>query len=232
MIADAFVNSDPRISRILNNAPETIKNEFLIKNFPAKSIIQRKDFDLTSFFIICKGQVRVVNEFDCGNLYVIEKNEAIDFIGDVAALARHEKASVTTEAITDCLVIEMPLSSFYEWIKLDNNFLLMVSQRVATKLYNSSYAKGMELYYPTTHLVVNLIVNYIDNIQTINKSNICINLTRQQIAETIGVTTRTINRAIKTLKDDGLISTSRGQIHVDNTQYIRLIEALEDNKYC
>lgn len=234
MIIDKLLGISPKVNSILSGAPETIKNQCTVEKFSAESIIQRKDYGITSFFIICQGEVRVVNEFECGNLYVIEENKAIDFIGDVAALAGLKKASATTQAITDCLTIKLPLSSFYEWIKVDNSFLLMVSQRVATKLYNSSYTKGMELYYPATHLILNLIITYINTMKNPkrNKSSIYVKLTRQQIAETLGVTVRTVNRAIKRLKDDNLIFTSRGQIQINNNQYRQLIEAFETNKYC
>jgi len=42
--------------------------------------------------------------------------------------------------------------------------------------------------------------------------------TRQQLAETCGVSVRTVNRCIIRLKDKGLISTSKGKIKLSKEQ--------------
>lgn len=230
MLLHELLNGNPELEKILGNMPGVIKNKCVIKKIPAKSIIQRKDDALTSFSIICKGEVRIINEFDNGNLYTIEKNKAIDFIGEVTALAGQERTSVTIEAMTDCIIIQLSLLDFFKWIELDNDFLLTISKRVASKLYNSSYTKGVELFYPAIHLMLNFLINYI-NKDMKNGSNICIDMTRQQISEKLGVTVRTVNRTIKKLKDENLISINKGKIQIDNYQYNQLVEALEDRRY-
>lgn len=230
MIHNEFLNENTKLKELIDNMPEKIKNKCNIKNFPSKSIIQRKDDELTFFSIICKGEVKVINEFDNGNLYIIEKNEAIDFIGEVTALAGQKKTSVTIEAITDCIVIQMPLEDFFEWIKIDNKFLLMVSKRVANKLYNSSYTKGMELFYPAIHLMLDLIINSVNqNIKS--NDNVRMDLTREQISEKLGVTIRTVNRTIKKLKDENLILINKGKVQVDGCKYKQLVRAFEDRIY-
>lgn len=230
MLIYKLLSENPDLEKILKNMPETVKNRCVIKKYPSNSIIQRKDDTLTSFSIICMGEVRIINEFDNGNLYTIEKNKAIDFIGEVTALAGEEKTSVTIEAITDCITIQLSLFDFFTWIKSDNDFLLMLSRRVASKLYNSSYTKGVELFYPAIHLMLNFLINYI-NKDIKGKNTILIDMTRQQISEKLGVTVRTVNRTIKQLKDENLISINKGKIQVDSYQYIELVKALENRKY-
>ena len=50
--------------------------------YPPGTIIHQKDFTLNYFGIIAKGEHRVINEFQNGNVYMIEKNEPIDFVGE------------------------------------------------------------------------------------------------------------------------------------------------------
>lgn len=230
MTLQELLNANPNLEEIISNMPEVIKSKCVIKKYPSNSIIQRKNDDLTSFSIICKGEVKVINEFDNGNLYIIEKNNAIDFIGEVTALAGQKNTSVTIEAITDCVVIQISLEDFFEWIKSDNNFLLMISKRVANKLYNSSYTKGVELFYPAIHLMLDLLINSVKK-DVKSKRKIRIDLTREQISEKLGVTIRTINRTIKRLKDENLITINKGKIQIDNIQYEQLVTAFEDRRY-
>ncbi len=230
MTLQELINENHKLEEILSNMPEEIKNKCIIKKYPSKSIIQRKNDELASFSIICKGEVKVINEFENGNLYIIEKNKAIDFIGEVTALAGQEKTSVTIEAITDCIVFQLSLADFFKWVKSDNNFLLIIARRVANKLYSSSYTKGVELFYPCIHLMLDLLINSV-NQDIKGKSKVRIELTREQISEKLGVTIRTVNRTIKKLKDENLISINKGKIHFDSHQYEQLVRAFEDRVY-
>jgi CRP/FNR family transcriptional regulator, cyclic AMP receptor protein len=230
MLLHKLLEETPDLFKILENMPEPIKKRCLIKTFPAKSIIHQKDDDLAYFSILCKGEVKILNEFDNGNSYVIEKNKAIDFIGEVAIIAGKKKTSVTTEAETDCIVLQVSRSDFHKWIEQDNNFLLLVSKRIANKLYNSSYTRGVELFYPAIHLVLTFIINYV-SIKINNNHNVIIDTTRQQMAEELGLAVKTINRTIKRLKDNNLISIDKGKIHINKKQYIQLNELLENKKY-
>ena len=230
MLIDQLICRDPKLEKILKNMPEAIKDRCIVREIPSGSIIVRKDDDLTSFSIICKGKVRIINEFDNGNVYLIEQNQAIDFIGEVTALAGERKTSVTIEAITNCIIIQMSLKDFYKWIEADNNFLLMISKGVASKLYTSSYTKGVELFYPAIHLLVDFLIDYSG--KDINKKDKAIVLlTRQQISEKLGVTVKTVNRTIKRLKDEDMISVSKGKINVCKGQYKKLVQAMKDRRY-
>ena len=43
-------------------------------------------YKLEKFGIIAKGEHRVINEFQNGDIYMIEKNKPIDFVGEVTIL--------------------------------------------------------------------------------------------------------------------------------------------------
>ena len=59
--------------------PEKLWTRYTIRVYPPGTIIHQKDFKLETFGIIAKGEHRVINEFQNGNVYMIEKNEPIDF---------------------------------------------------------------------------------------------------------------------------------------------------------
>ena len=54
---------------------------------------------------------------------MIEKNEAIDFIGEVTILADKPNTSVTIETLTDCVVFMISRADFEMWIAQDIPFL-------------------------------------------------------------------------------------------------------------
>jgi len=230
MLINELISSNPKLAKLLTNMPETVKTQCLIKQYPSKAIIQRKDDFLKYFSIICIGEVNILNEFENGNQILIEKNEAIDFVGEVTALSDQEKTSVTIEAVTDCTIIQLPLKNFFQWLEEDSNFLLFISKRIANKLYNSSYTRGIELFYPAIHLMLGFLIRYGERNMN-NKQFFKVDLTHQQISEFLGVTSRTINRVVKQLKDEEMISINKGKIQVNSIQYKRLIDAMNDKIY-
>ena len=94
----------PALREYTRNMPEDIRSRCTVRTHKAGSIIHQKDEILTHFGIVAIGENRVINEFENGNVYMIEGNHAIDFIGEVTLLAGQPRTSVTIEALTDNIV--------------------------------------------------------------------------------------------------------------------------------
>ena len=114
------------------------QNRSVIKVIPPGQIIHQKNYELDYFAFVCCGDHRAINEFENGNVYMMEKNEAIDFVGEVTILAGQERTSVTLETITECVLLQMPRKDFERWIKEDIDLLYLIASKVAFKLYRSS----------------------------------------------------------------------------------------------
>ena len=83
MTLEELIETYPEAETYFKNMPEELKTRYTIRKFPPGTIIHQKDYPLDYFGIVCSGDHRVINEFENGNVFMIEKNEAIDFIGEV-----------------------------------------------------------------------------------------------------------------------------------------------------
>ena len=81
MTLEELIETYPEAETYFKNMPEELKTRYTIRKFPPGTIIHQKDYPLDYFGIVCSGNHRVINEFENGNVFMIEKNEAIDFIG-------------------------------------------------------------------------------------------------------------------------------------------------------
>ena len=81
----------PELENYIQYMPEELYKRHTIRVYPPGTIIHQKDYPLASFGIIEKGEHRVINEFENGNVYMIEKNEPIDFVGEVTILEAWKK---------------------------------------------------------------------------------------------------------------------------------------------
>lgn len=213
MTFEALLKLYPALSALSEHMPEEIKRTFWLKTYPPHSIIHQKDAVLTCFGVVLKGRHRVINEIENGNIFMIEKNEALSFIGEVTLLAGYDQSSVTIETITECVVMFMTIQQFYTWIERDIDLLRLLATGISRKLYSASYSRGERQYYSVRYIVLKYLVEYCQTrLQSGEVSAVRLEKTREEISEELGLTTKTLNRTIKQLKDNNLLSIDKGKL--------------------
>ena len=223
----------PALKEYTKNMPEDIRSRCTVRTHAAGSIIHQKNMELEYFGIVAKGENRVINEFENGNVYMIESNKAIDFIGEVTILAGMSRTSVTIEAVTDNVVAYISRKDAERWLASDMNILHLTARHTAFKLYRSSYNTGAKLFYPPSYLLLDYMVKY--GRQSGMESSrppktITVLRTRQMLQEEIGVNVKTLNRTIRQLKEEGFFSLCKGKITFTREQYGMAMEWLEAAK--
>ena len=223
----------PALKEYTKNMPEDIRSRCTVRTHAAGSIIHQKNMELEYFGIVAKGENRVINEFENGNVYMIESNKAIDFIGEVTILAGMSRTSVTIEAVTDNVVAYISRKDAERWLASDMNILHLTARHTAFKLYRSSYNNGAKLFYPPSYLLLDYMVKY--GRQSGMESSrppktITVLRTRQMLQEEIGVNVKTLNRTLRQLKEEGFFSLCKGKITFTREQYGMAMEWLEAAK--
>ncbi len=219
MTFDDVIEKVPQLKEYLCNMPEELKSKFIVKIHPPGTIIHHQQTELDIFGIVASGEHRVINLFEDGNIFMIEKNEPIDFIGEVTILAGMKETSVTIETITESIIMYISRADFEEWIKKDIHFLYLVSQKVALKLYRSSSNRGAKLFYPPHFLLLDYLIKYAQENNISKNKYLVIKKTRQELFEETGITVKTINRTVSKLKEDQVISIAKGKISMTYDQY-------------
>lgn len=220
----------PALKEYTKNMPADMRGRCTVRTHAAGSIIHQKDMELDYFGIVAIGENRVINEFENGNVYMIEGNTAIDFIGEVTILAGMPRTSVTIEAITDNVVAYISRRDAEMWLSKDMNILRLSAGHTAFKLYRSSYTNGAKLFYPPSYLLLDYIVRY--GRQNGMESGrpphaITISRTRQLLQEEIGVNVKTLNRTIRQLKDEEFFGVCKGKLTFTRDQYKKAMDWLE-----
>lgn len=221
MTLQELIKEYPETAPYFTHMPEELHARYTIRRFAPGTIIHQKDYPLDYFGIVCSGDHRVINEFENGNVFMIEKNEAIDFIGEVTILAGKEKTSVTIETLTPCVVFMISRADFEMWIAKDIHFLRLVTQKIAYKLYRSSYNRGARLFYPPNFLLLDYLLKYAASNNIEKTGEILLPKTREEIREELGMTVKTINRTVAKLKDAELVGIRKGKICMSLAQYHR-----------
>ena len=211
----------PGLREFTARIPGELDGRFQLKTYPAHALIHQKDSPLEQIGILLQGTFRVVNEFENGNVFMIEMNEAVSFIGEVTLLAEAATTSVTIETVTDCLLAFLPAETFDAWLRQDIGLLRAVSRHVAAKLYCSSYNRGERLFYSAKYVLLKYLVRQAEEQGVPAAGQAVLNKTRRQISEEVGLTEKTINRTLAQLVKDGVLSIRRGKAAFSAEQYRR-----------
>lgn len=213
---------------MLEHMPERIRKRTTRKTYvPGETIVQKGD-RANLAVLLTKGRIRVCTEFANGQRFIFGSMEVPDLIGDLEILAEQEYYSATNEAVTDCEGIAMRADTFLEWMRLDNDFAVSVAKRLAAKMYPTSKEAGRVKFLPSLERLQDYIVKRLGSIKT---DTFILHTSRQQIADDIGTSVKTVNRCVTKLKDAGLISLFHGKIMLNNEQQeILRANSLNDNK--
>lgn len=203
--------------------PAELHGVYVLKELPARYLIHQKDSPLDRVGVLCEGGLRVVNEFASGNAFMIEHTEPVDFIGDVTVLAGRPKVSVTIETCCPSTVLFFTRTDFEFWMERDPHLVREMARKVAGKLYQSSYGRGKELFFSSPRRLMEYLFR-----ETAGAAELVrLSATRQQMAEELGMSLKTVDRTVSKLRQEGLLTVQRGKICISSDQRERMAERLD-----
>ncbi len=216
----------PGLSEMGWQIPAELDGRFELRTLQPHCLIHQKDTPLREVGILLKGSFRAVNEFENGNLFMIETNDPISFTGEVAHLSGYGITSVTLETVTECQIAFMPVKVFDEWLNRDVRLLRYISERIANKLYVTSYHRGERMFYSTKYVLLRYLLDEYDRARR-QDCAVVIRKTRQQMCEEIGMSVNSINRLLTSFRQEKLIEMNHGKITMGEEQRRAAEEALK-----
>ena len=211
-----------KLEYILDHMPAEIKRQTTHKVYlPGESIV-RKGENAKHVYLLTKGETRVSNEFASGQRYTFGSLDVPDLIGDLEVLAGQDLYAASNEAASTCEVIAMRAETFLQWMHIDNDFAVAVAQLLAAKMYPTSNEAGRVKFLPSLSRLHSYLLKRLGGIET---DLFILHTSRQQIADDIGTSVKTVNRGVVKLKEAGLISLLHGKITINKQQQ----QSLKDN---
>lgn len=209
----------PDFREFSDHMPPELDGRFIPRTYPPYTVIHRKDSPLERIGILLKGTFRVINEFENGNVFMIEQNDAVSFIGEITLFAGAATTSVTIETVTECETAFLPIPVFRQWLESDPRFMSRMLRHIAGKLYCASYSRGERLFYSSSYLLLKYVVGEAEALGVAEAERVVLRRTRRQLSEALGMQEKTINRTISRLCEEGAFSLEHGKIAMSREQY-------------
>ena len=194
-----------KLEQVIEFMPESIRPQVSRRTFRPGEFVVRKGERADHVYILTKGTTRVSNEFASGQRYTFAQQNVPDLIGDLEVLAGQEYFSATNEALTECEVLAMTAETF--------------KKQLASKMYPTSNENGQIKFQPSLQRLQEYLVK---RVQLSPSERFILRTSRQQIADDIGTSVKTVNRGVSKLRDAGLITLLHGKISISAEQQQKL----------
>lgn len=211
----------------LNEIPDYINDKYKIVTFEKLETVTFKGDSIKKIYISLEGKMQVKNEFENGFIYSFAEVESISYIGAMEIMANEYEYSATLQTTTTCTMIEIEVDDFINWINKDHELALRVLRFVSKDMYKQSLKKGEGFAYPAIYSLISYFTSVYENE---GESTVNLKKSREEIGSKLGFSIRTINRNIKLLKEENLISVNRKTISINEEQFNKLIYKLESIK--
>ena len=180
-------------------------------------------------YILCRGTVRTTSHNSAGSTYVIDEYRAPVVFGEMEVISESPFYLGSLTATSNCEFISMPREDYLQWIRLDSEALLARSRWIIKNLTRQSgYERSLLSWSGTKRLMYMLSELTRDQIHRgVVEWPFVVRLTRQELADKIGTSTKTVARGVEELKEQGMISVQHGKIVITERQFQRLDDAMK-----
>lgn len=181
-----------------------------------------------SVYILCRGTARITSHNSAGSTYVIDEYRAPVVFGEMEVISENPFYLGSLTATSNCEFISMPREDYLQWIRLDSEALLARSRWIIKNLTRQSgYERSLLSWGGTKRLMYMLSELTRDQIHRgVVEWPFVVRLTRQELADKIGTSTKTVARGVEELKEKGMISVQHGKIVITERQFQRLDDAM------
>lgn len=182
------------------------------------------DEDISTVWILLSGQVKALEEYATGDIFIFKKFPAPEVFGEVETLADITRFRATLITETECVFLNLPVGVYQEFMKNNPQYLY---RRTKVILKRSLDEKKHMRMFLMMESIDRIKIYLIQNYKLFAKDDMCIlRITRQQMAEETGYAVKTVNRAIKLLSEENLLEVRGQRIIIKETQYKEMFESV------
>jgi len=233
LVLDLFDQYYSKLSGWFPDVPDGEIHKFLIRPFETGELLVRKDRLFQNLYIVLDGVCDVINQLDNGSEVITLKLTSGDFIGVSESTFGSLRNIASVKACSRLYAAEMENGTFKDWLRRYPSFTDFVMKNLVTRLH---YTADLAANCQTSSAKVNLAKYLLDRFHVERTSHpedykgpIKIQETHTMISAFLGVSPRTVERQVLSLKKEGLITTSRGKISISAAQYQELLRFITSN---
>lgn len=212
------------LNKYLENAPISILEQIEIMDMKGGTVFIYEGEKIEKIYILVDGGVKATDQYRDGVSFEYMWFKPIKVFGTMEILLDMDTYRTSLTTVTESRFLVIPRRAFEKWINHDEKALRLEAKTMGTYLLTQAKMARAFLFFEGKQRVMVFIIATLD----MNGESDSIRLSRQSIADSTGLSTRTVDRAIRELTDEGYLKCRGGRLYISQEQRERLKQDAED----
>ncbi len=203
------------LENLFQTCPANVFDAMDIVHVKKGDTIIRSGKTCSYIYIFLEGNAQGVEMHLEEKIYVFKSFSLGRIVGELEYFLEKDVYDADIQAVTDCTLVRIPQKVWFAWVESDIRVLRNRSRYIISEL-TKQLRSGREYLFLDCYdrMILYFLQQYENSV-----SSVCvIKKTRPQLADLLGFSTRTINRSIGKMENEGLLTTVHGKIHISPDQ--------------
>lgn len=215
------LEKDKKIYDILKNCPYEVLKSIRLKKYPEGRFILEQGEVYSTFYILVEGYVDIFVESNQGKKYYISTYDKGRFIGELE-MFEQKPYMCRLESRGAIATLEVTREKYLKWLECDQNFSQYILRTLCKGTYSSMRNMGANALYSLKSRICQLLIE-----NSNEKGVLRMPMSSELLSERMAVTTRSVNRVLKDLKDKGILEIRRNNVAIKD--YQQLLKEKDEN---
>lgn len=184
------------------------------------------DESIENVWILLSGKVKALEEFYTGDIFTFNKFTAPEIFGEMEILADINKYRATLITEKKSFFLNIPAEVYLGFLKRNPDFLFKRTELIMKRYFEDQ--KRMRIFLmikSKDRIKIYLTQHY----ELYAHQGVCnLRIPRQQIAEETGYSVKTVNRIIRELQTQNLITVAGQKLIIKESQYKKMLNNVEN----
>ena len=225
---NAIMQKSQYLREYLKNAPYWVVESLAVVKKKKDMVIVEENAKADTVYILVEGTVSAIDYRIKGFAYDYMWFYPIEVFGAMELFFEKPLYMTTLKAVTDCTFLVLSREQYKRWVWNDNNALRMECKSMGKYLLDQNRIARVQLFLQGMDRIMYMFVlHYEKNITRPQDKILVVTSSRQVIAEKSGLSIKTVNRSIKKMEEEGLISKNGRKILISWEQYLKMKSYLD-----
>lgn len=217
----SIIEKNNVVYELLKTCPYHLLKHWKIRKFNESEIILNQGQKCNEFSIIIDGFVEIISTSESGKQYCQAIYKKGDYLGELE-IFDNLNYCCSVVAMSRVTIIELEDKYFYELLEIDKLFIIKLMKKVCKSFYSLSLKASEDTMTPIKIRICRLLLGFIND-NMYEKSTGKILIKKSKISDIIAVTTRSVDRCLKELRDDDIIKIQDGYIYIVDLEKLNLV---------
>lgn len=209
-----------------STAPDWVIDSCSVEKIKPNTVFVRENEPVHTIYFITEGTFKAIDYRVIGVEYEFAQFTNVYAMGGMEVIMDFYSYRTTLKTIDSCIAIKMPKAIFEKWLMSNINTMRYETKMMGEYLLEQGRLAREYLFLPgPVRIAKILIVKYE---RKAHNGILKLQINRQSISNETGFSKKTVTRSIKTLYDADLITKKDKYILVNQEQYLRLKQSVED----